>query len=531
MRNTALLISLLVLFLSACTSRNSGNLLAQADSLMQECPDSALHLLQDIPANRLKTEADRAYYALLLTQARDKNYIVQTDDSLIQTAVRYYNSIKESKMQAKAYYYWGSVCRDRNEQAKATDKFLCAIPFAQKAGNKVLLGQIYANMGYIYYLQNFYEKADTVYRKAEQISIQLEDTFLRITILTMQGNIQLYQKHYPQAKKELLQAQSLLINIKEDAIKANVLSALSTLYVRTGESTKALQYAKQSFKLQKDTTHCYRTFLELGDAYYQTKQYDSATIYIKKSFASPSYSTKEAAYMRLADIAKAKGDTSLSLNLEQFHSAYKDSANLFLQRTEINEAERTIEMLQQRTLYESYLKEYRYYILISVLIGFGSIYLLRKRYLKKLYLQKQKALLKEKELRRQYFFVKEETKQKEEQIAALQQKITQQYIDEAQKEQMQEELDKLNKQHIMLLRKVLDYSDVYNKMKQIIADCKEHGISKVTLTDDEWIRFMAETEKTGTLSKLAAEHKFSKNETHYCYLLFTDFSIKEKCKS
>ena len=65
-------------------------------------------------------------------------------------------------------------------------------------------------------------------------------------------------------------------------------------------------------------------------------------------------------------------------------------------------------------------------------------------------------------------------------------------------------------------------------MKKIISDCKEHGISKVTLTDDEWIRFMAEIEKTDILSKLAVEYKFSKNETRYCYLLFTDFSIKER---
>lgn len=65
--------------------------------------------------------------------------------------------------------------------------------------------------------------------------------------------------------------------------------------------------------------------------------------------------------------------------------------------------------------------------------------------------------------------MKEETKQKEEQIAALQQKIIQQYIDEVQKEQMQKELEKLNKQHIVLLKKVLEYSDVYNKMKKIIS--------------------------------------------------------------
>lgn len=522
-------ISVLIALLAACTHDTDYNeRLVQADSLMTSHTDSALHLLQDIPTDSLRTKADRAYYALLLTQARDKNYVVQTDDSLIRTAVQYYDSMKDNKMQAQAYYLWGSVCRDKNKQTEAIEKYIRATDFAQKAADKVLLGRIYANAGYIYYLQEFYAKADSIYRQAEQISIQLKDTSLQISSLTMQGSMQLYQKDYQQAEKKLLQAESLLKDVRQNAIKANVFSALSTLYTRTGKSTKALQYAKQNFKLQKDTLHCYRTFLELGDAYYQTGQYDSATIYIRKSLSSSSYSTKEAAYMRLADIARAQGDISWSLNMEQLYSTYKDSTNLSRQRTGIIETEQTIEMLHQQTLYESYLKEYRYYILCSILIGIGSIYLLRKRYLKKFHQQRQKALLKEKELRCQYLSVKEETKQKEEQIAALQQKTIQKYIDEVQKEQMQKELEKLNKQHIVLLKKVLEYSDVYNKMKQIISDCKEHGISKVTLTDDEWIRFMAEIEKTGTLSKLAVEYKFSKNETHYCYLLFTDFSIKER---
>ena len=50
---------------------------------MEEYPDSALHILESIETQQLSAQADRAYYALLLTQARDKNYIVQTDDSLI----------------------------------------------------------------------------------------------------------------------------------------------------------------------------------------------------------------------------------------------------------------------------------------------------------------------------------------------------------------------------------------------------------------------------------------------------------------
>lgn len=184
-KRTIALIAILTALLAACTEKTDYNtLLVRADSLMNLHPDSALNILESISTESLKTKADRAYYALLLTQARDKNYIVQTDDSLIQVAVQYYDSMRYCKMQARAYYYWGSVYRDRNEQAIATEKFLMAIPFAQEAGDRVLLGRIYNNVGYLYYLQELYNKADSIFRQAEKIGIWLNDTPYR-------------QKHYP----------------------------------------------------------------------------------------------------------------------------------------------------------------------------------------------------------------------------------------------------------------------------------------------------------------------------------------------
>ena len=121
-KRTIALIAILTALLAACTETTGYNTtLVQADSLMASHPDSALRMLQGIPAESLKTKADRAYHALLLTQARDKNYIVQTDDSLIRIAVRYYDSMRDNRMQARVYYLWGSVCRDKNRQTEAIE--------------------------------------------------------------------------------------------------------------------------------------------------------------------------------------------------------------------------------------------------------------------------------------------------------------------------------------------------------------------------------------------------------------------------
>ena len=53
-------------------------------------PDSSLILLESIPSPEKLSEEDYATWCLLMTQARDKNYVEHTSDSVIGVAVRYF---------------------------------------------------------------------------------------------------------------------------------------------------------------------------------------------------------------------------------------------------------------------------------------------------------------------------------------------------------------------------------------------------------------------------------------------------------
>ena len=77
------------ILLGACRrgSHAVSSILLLADSLMQSHPDSSLQLLEAIPAPQKMGKTDRAWYALLLTQAKYKNYVSLENDSLIQVAV------------------------------------------------------------------------------------------------------------------------------------------------------------------------------------------------------------------------------------------------------------------------------------------------------------------------------------------------------------------------------------------------------------------------------------------------------------
>ena len=84
-------ILLLLLAFTACGDKSSlTDVLNRAETLMNEHPDSSLTLLRTLTLDDFQQESNRARYALLHSQALDKNYIDVTGDSLISVAVEYY---------------------------------------------------------------------------------------------------------------------------------------------------------------------------------------------------------------------------------------------------------------------------------------------------------------------------------------------------------------------------------------------------------------------------------------------------------
>ena len=58
-------------------------LLQETETLMGSRPDSSLILLESIPSPEKLSEEDYATWCLLMTQARDKNYVEHMSNSVI----------------------------------------------------------------------------------------------------------------------------------------------------------------------------------------------------------------------------------------------------------------------------------------------------------------------------------------------------------------------------------------------------------------------------------------------------------------
>ena len=145
MKRTILHIMLLGIAIFWASCNNSApypHTLQQAESLMNARPDSALHLLAGMADSlAMLPEETQMYHHLLTIQAKDKQYITHTSDSLINRIVSFYEDYGDNERLMMAYFYQGSVYRDMNDAPRALKAFHQAIDAGKDTKNLTLLGQ------------------------------------------------------------------------------------------------------------------------------------------------------------------------------------------------------------------------------------------------------------------------------------------------------------------------------------------------------------------------------------------------------
>lgn len=163
--------------------------LTAADSLLKLDVDSALTLLEAINPGSLGNEADRAYHALLLTEARYRCYIPATSDSLINLALDYYERHGEEREKlTRAYIYKGAVMEELGENREAMQHYKRAL--SQVAADDYFnQGYIRLRMGNIYRNNLVADSADIMmFKEALNYFKQVPDSFYVLTCLAEIGS-------------------------------------------------------------------------------------------------------------------------------------------------------------------------------------------------------------------------------------------------------------------------------------------------------------------------------------------------------
>ena len=164
-----ILLFLGLLLLMACNDpKHVTDTLHRAEALMNEHPDSAWAMLNTLSPDEMGQNSTRAHYALLYTQAQDKNYIDETNDSVISVAVDYYRDTDDVRHKFLSYYYKGRVYFNAKDYQNATLCYMEAEQLTDEVGDDYLVGLLYAELGRIYDIYYDYPKSLEAHQKAAE---------------------------------------------------------------------------------------------------------------------------------------------------------------------------------------------------------------------------------------------------------------------------------------------------------------------------------------------------------------------------
>lgn len=396
-------ISLLSVFLTACTRQQPINpILIQADSLMQTYPDSALWLLQQIDVDDLHGKSNHAYYALLLTQARDKNWIPMANDSLIQTAVDYYKDRDDKTQAAKAYYYLGCVYEDLDNLVEAADAFLQALMVSPKNKQDVkLMTMIYEGVGRCYTRQGFYDKALEAYRTAYKISLDNNLKEGMLPSLDGMTNVFIYVDEWDSAacySNKIIEA-SVVVG---DSSWASVgFKNLAEMYYNREMYSEAYQAAIKSIHKQQPEKNGHKNdvvnnYMLISDIFIGLQLYDSARYYLSLCDTVSDIYTRALGTLSLYELEKSCGRYKEAIQ-------YNDSFQVLYDSIKTKERKAEMAKLINNYTIEKYKREIKdkqqlqtriliYCLVFMVVVGIFVMLMIDRRR-KREYMDLQRSLM------------------------------------------------------------------------------------------------------------------------------------------
>ena len=428
--------------LSSCSSSVKSPLLLSADSLMEIYPDSALSILESISSPQKLPRADRALYALLLTQARHKNYIALGDDSLIKTAVEYYGDKKKSVRAAKAHYYWGATYGEKGYTSFAVDEYLTAIRLMPVRDE--FLAMIYDNLADCYEKDELFDIAIDAYREAYQIlKGGSQQTYplrgiARMCLLQNKKDSALFYYHQPLDCALAEQDSSLIGALYHD---------LAMAYNEKKDYIQADKYVSKAIAVQgQDAVN---VCLSKAQIMLNLNKLDSASYFFRKNIDQLDIYGRAVCYDGMYQIAKKRGEWKTATeNIDAYKVLY-DSIQFMTDNEELNRLMDKHQLEEHKRL----LSEHTKTLIFSLVTAFFLLMVVCV-----------------------FYFMWNDRKRKKHYIA-LQHELTQKRVDtmllkeeevsESNKEDLNKNRSELTERQIQLCISVLKTTDCYDQLEAL----------------------------------------------------------------
>ena len=371
-------------------------LLQRAERLMGTQPDSALRLLESISESALKEEALARYY-LLLTQARDNNYMDLTTDSSIIYSVHYFKEKGDWAQYGKSMYYYGRIIQLCGDELRAMKIYLDAYKSLKDAKEYKLLGLLSENIAIFHRNQSFYDQYIRFVRCAVNFNYLAKDTLGVAYAYQTLGQAFFYKQELDSALECTTRSLQLL---KDNPIRLEIAAAklFAFIYCQKGEYIKAEKILLDIIDKEPNERKKLYHYITLGHLYQKQGKVSEAKKYIMMCMNSPSLSTRSEAYACLSELSEAENNYKEALS----YKAIADSLHYLAENQNKREAvvQFQAKYVEEKSLRESLQlqmeKRTIFFSSIILLLFFGicMYYLYRKYYHAKLQITKSCRRLK-----------------------------------------------------------------------------------------------------------------------------------------
>jgi len=300
--------------------------LASAEELMEERPDSALAVLCAIDSTAIDNAGRRALHGLLMSEARYKNFIDETDDSIIAASAAYFGRKGDDRRLMRARFIQAKIQFNNSDYTQSIVSALKAEKLAKQDSDNLYPARIYEHMG-LTYLRNHNVDAQLpyVYKAYECYSLAGEQRSALFSLID-RGNALNNLEQYNNSLA-LLDSVARIIEEKDTLLSIYLGQVKIDALLQSGRKDDAISELQKLENINgrdfsDDYSVPYKVFISNGDM-------SHAKIYLDSIMASYSL-TNDSGYKLVAqlDYYTASGDAATALQFAKSYIDYLYKENL-----------------------------------------------------------------------------------------------------------------------------------------------------------------------------------------------------------
>jgi tetratricopeptide (TPR) repeat protein len=255
--------------------------LKTAEQLIENHPDSALHILRNLAPDKYKSGESRALYGFLLFQTLNTKLLPLKPESLLDFSINWYEKHPDPDRLAACLLYKGRANKDCFQYEKAIIYYLKALDEAKNSKDNLLLGRLNSDIADIFTIQSDFIKARQKYT--------------------------LSYEYFKKSKSYVHEYYSLI--------------DIGISFSHTHDYKTAQGYYHKVYSLANDSMIKGAALDQIGRCYYDANQIDSAFFYLRKVLYYP--------YLGYNRAKRYNYIASLFLDNNQIDSSYFYAINSF----------------------------------------------------------------------------------------------------------------------------------------------------------------------------------------------------------